>query len=350
MFTNTYPVTPSTLLGILPHTSTSVGHSDWRCTYVCLICARSADASGDDTASAEHGDATGTTSSTASPATSTGGSTIEHIVYSAKPATVITAKPITSASGPTATTPVTAATEPTVAKSVTAATKPTTPAAAKPADQAAAKPTDPAATNRPTVTGKPAAEDDDYSFESMFSFLFGEGDATAEQSERPRPTAGTPDRVPPTAGVSADDGGGGTRIEHRTTADDGTTDDRLADVIPHSGGGDVKTATERRWDEPKKPEVHDASGSPARTGVDDGDGERPAATTAAPAAVTAAVPAIKKQQQQLAAESESSLKISGCNIYGRMYKPGKIIAELSTTCARCMCTDTGVQCDRPMCR
>lgn len=319
---------------------------------MCLICVRFADASGDDTTSAEHDGATGTTSSAAPPVTSTGGPTIEHIVYSAKPTAATTAKPVTPASEPTTAKPATAATEPTAAKPVTAATKPTTPAA-----------TDPAATNGPAVTGKPAAEDEDYSFESMFSFLF--GDTAPEQPERTRPTAAAPDRVPPTAGVSADDGGGGTGIEHRTTADDGTTDDRLADVVPHSEVGDVKTATDRRWDEPRKPEVHDAGGSPGRTG----DGDAPAAAAAvktatpAPAAVTkatpatvavtkatpaAAVPAIKKQHQ--AAESDSSLKISGCNIYGRMYKPGKIIAELSTTCARCMCTDTGVQCDRPTCR
>ncbi|CAH1403373.1 unnamed protein product [Nezara viridula] len=38
------------------------------------------------------------------------------------------------------------------------------------------------------------------------------------------------------------------------------------------------------------------------------------------------------------------LKLAGCNIYGRMYEVGKIIAELSGPCLECMCTELGVQC------
>lgn len=38
------------------------------------------------------------------------------------------------------------------------------------------------------------------------------------------------------------------------------------------------------------------------------------------------------------------LKLAGCNIYGRMYRVGKIITELSGPCLECMCTDYGVQC------
>ncbi|XP_014281973.2 uncharacterized protein [Halyomorpha halys] len=38
------------------------------------------------------------------------------------------------------------------------------------------------------------------------------------------------------------------------------------------------------------------------------------------------------------------LKLAGCNIYGRMYELGKIIAELSGPCLECMCTELGVQC------
>ncbi|XP_050437670.1 uncharacterized protein LOC126843899 isoform X2 [Adelges cooleyi] len=45
----------------------------------------------------------------------------------------------------------------------------------------------------------------------------------------------------------------------------------------------------------------------------------------------------------------SMLRISGCNIYGRMYRVGKIITELSTPCLQCMCTDTGVQCNQLKC-
>lgn len=45
----------------------------------------------------------------------------------------------------------------------------------------------------------------------------------------------------------------------------------------------------------------------------------------------------------------SMLKISGCNIYGRMYRVGKIIAELSTPCLECMCTEIGVHCNQLKC-
>ncbi|XP_037973848.2 mucin-5AC isoform X2 [Plutella xylostella] len=38
------------------------------------------------------------------------------------------------------------------------------------------------------------------------------------------------------------------------------------------------------------------------------------------------------------------LKLAGCNIYGRMYRVGRIIAELSSACQECRCTEQGVQC------
>ncbi|KAK7086569.1 hypothetical protein SK128_017438 [Halocaridina rubra] len=37
-------------------------------------------------------------------------------------------------------------------------------------------------------------------------------------------------------------------------------------------------------------------------------------------------------------------KLSGCNIYGRMYDIGDSIKELSATCKECRCTPLGVQC------
>jgi len=45
----------------------------------------------------------------------------------------------------------------------------------------------------------------------------------------------------------------------------------------------------------------------------------------------------------------SMLKISGCNIYGRMYRVGKIISELSNPCLECMCTEIGVYCNQLKC-
>lgn len=43
------------------------------------------------------------------------------------------------------------------------------------------------------------------------------------------------------------------------------------------------------------------------------------------------------------------LKLAGCNIYGRMYRVGKIIAELTNPCLECMCTENGVQCSKLVC-
>lgn len=38
------------------------------------------------------------------------------------------------------------------------------------------------------------------------------------------------------------------------------------------------------------------------------------------------------------------LKLSGCNIFGKMYRIGKIISELSGPCLQCMCAEVGVHC------
>ncbi|XP_017773114.1 PREDICTED: mucin-5AC [Nicrophorus vespilloides] len=43
------------------------------------------------------------------------------------------------------------------------------------------------------------------------------------------------------------------------------------------------------------------------------------------------------------------LKLAGCNIYGRMYRVGRIISELSGPCQECKCTETGVHCENLKC-
>ncbi|XP_066594803.1 uncharacterized protein [Prorops nasuta] len=43
------------------------------------------------------------------------------------------------------------------------------------------------------------------------------------------------------------------------------------------------------------------------------------------------------------------LKLAGCNIYGRMYRVGRIITELSDRCRECRCTEVGVQCKQLQC-
>ncbi|XP_053960666.1 mucin-17 [Anastrepha ludens] len=43
------------------------------------------------------------------------------------------------------------------------------------------------------------------------------------------------------------------------------------------------------------------------------------------------------------------LKLAGCNIYGRMYRVGRIILELSSPCLECKCTEVGVKCGQLAC-
>ncbi|XP_012552864.1 uncharacterized protein LOC101735404 isoform X1 [Bombyx mori] len=43
------------------------------------------------------------------------------------------------------------------------------------------------------------------------------------------------------------------------------------------------------------------------------------------------------------------LKISGCNIYGKMYGVGHFVPELTTKCQECWCADYGVQCKSKGC-
>ncbi|XP_035708443.1 mucin-17 isoform X2 [Folsomia candida] len=43
------------------------------------------------------------------------------------------------------------------------------------------------------------------------------------------------------------------------------------------------------------------------------------------------------------------LKLSGCNIYGKMHGIGQIIHELSSICVQCKCTEVGVQCSELQC-
>ncbi|XP_044755461.1 uncharacterized protein LOC123314330 [Coccinella septempunctata] len=47
--------------------------------------------------------------------------------------------------------------------------------------------------------------------------------------------------------------------------------------------------------------------------------------------------------------SAAILKLAGCNIYGRMYRVGRIISELSGPCLECKCTEVGVQCKHLKC-
>lgn len=43
------------------------------------------------------------------------------------------------------------------------------------------------------------------------------------------------------------------------------------------------------------------------------------------------------------------LRIDSCNIYGQMYRVGRIIDELSGPCIECKCTEIGVNCTNLKC-
>ncbi|XP_015431468.1 PREDICTED: uncharacterized protein LOC107187809 [Dufourea novaeangliae] len=57
----------------------------------------------------------------------------------------------------------------------------------------------------------------------------------------------------------------------------------------------------------------------------------------------------KVLENEIPASVASLLKLAGCNIYGRMYRVGRIITELSGPCLECRCTEIGVQCKQLEC-
>ncbi|KOX68509.1 Extracellular matrix protein FRAS1 [Melipona quadrifasciata] len=57
----------------------------------------------------------------------------------------------------------------------------------------------------------------------------------------------------------------------------------------------------------------------------------------------------KVLENEIPVSVASLLKLAGCNIYGRMYRVGRIITELSGPCLECRCTEIGVQCKQLKC-
>ncbi|XP_078045432.1 uncharacterized protein LOC144474462 [Augochlora pura] len=60
-------------------------------------------------------------------------------------------------------------------------------------------------------------------------------------------------------------------------------------------------------------------------------------------------PPSKILENEIPVSVASLLKLAGCNIYGRMYRVGRIITELSGPCLECRCTEIGVQCKQLQC-
>ncbi|XP_026670584.1 uncharacterized protein LOC108626321 [Ceratina calcarata] len=65
--------------------------------------------------------------------------------------------------------------------------------------------------------------------------------------------------------------------------------------------------------------------------------------------VTEVGTASKLFENEIPISVASLLKLAGCNIYGRMYRVGRIITELSGPCLECRCTEIGVQCKQLEC-
>lgn len=77
------------------------------------------------------------------------------------------------------------------------------------------------------------------------------------------------------------------------------------------------------------------------------------ATEAPPGGASRAPSGGRKPQRENAVDNGGAalglLKLAGCNIYGRMYRVGRIISELSGPCMECKCTEVGVQCTELRC-
>ncbi|XP_036327863.1 mucin-5AC isoform X2 [Rhagoletis pomonella] len=75
--------------------------------------------------------------------------------------------------------------------------------------------------------------------------------------------------------------------------------------------------------------------------------------SAAPQSLDAPAASTPLEMQQSASnnliDSAGVLKLAGCNIYGRMYRVGRIILELSSPCLECKCTEVGVKCGQLDC-
>ncbi|XP_062138146.1 uncharacterized protein LOC133847254 [Drosophila sulfurigaster albostrigata] len=67
-------------------------------------------------------------------------------------------------------------------------------------------------------------------------------------------------------------------------------------------------------------------------------------TTTKPTTTTAATDASVVVGGESLMDATGMLKLAGCNIYGRMYRVGRIIVELSNQCLECKCTEVGVKC------
>nr|XP_033329867.1 uncharacterized protein LOC117222330 [Megalopta genalis] len=74
---------------------------------------------------------------------------------------------------------------------------------------------------------------------------------------------------------------------------------------------------------------------------------RPSEDSGGPATETGT--SSKILENEIPASVASLLKLAGCNIYGRMYRVGRIITELSGPCLECRCTEIGVQCKQLQC-
>lgn len=61
------------------------------------------------------------------------------------------------------------------------------------------------------------------------------------------------------------------------------------------------------------------------------------------------LPNVYTQPSNRYQNSMGILKLAGCNIYGRMYRVGRIITELSNPCLECKCTEVGVHCTTLSC-
>ncbi|XP_017465132.1 PREDICTED: mucin-5AC isoform X1 [Rhagoletis zephyria] len=75
--------------------------------------------------------------------------------------------------------------------------------------------------------------------------------------------------------------------------------------------------------------------------------------SAAPQSLDAPAASTPLEAQQSASNNlidpAGVLKLAGCNIYGRMYRVGRIILELSSPCLECKCTEVGVKCGQLDC-
>ncbi|XP_054287465.1 uncharacterized protein LOC129003203 [Macrosteles quadrilineatus] len=198
--------------------------------------------------------------------------------------------------------------------------------------------------------------DDEFSLDSVFSYLF---DSDKWTTKKPKTTSKPESKIqlkPTLTGIKSNESIPLVEqsLENRSDEDinkltEINNSTKLVSVLP-------KTTTHSFLDDNKMHVVTEITKTTRRPAVyittTEHSVTKSVSRTAKPSThskpvVSKVAPTIPSHSGPDPGAASGLLKLAGCNIYGRMYRVGRIISELSGPCLECMCTEVGVQC-RPL--